>query len=80
MSFALSSLASIIEEQLEALGDDKLALVISRFSRFLSVQKCGRRAKGHTTSQNDLEICLASITGLVDPVNPEGLPVNLTCN
>ena len=34
MSFALSSLVSVIEEQLEALGDDKLALVISRFSRF----------------------------------------------
>jgi hypothetical protein len=34
MSFALSSLVSVIEEQLDALGDDELALVISRFSRF----------------------------------------------
>jgi hypothetical protein len=34
MSFALSSLVSITEEQLEALGDDELALIISRFSRF----------------------------------------------
>jgi hypothetical protein len=34
MSFALSFLVSISEEQLEALGDDELALVISRFSRF----------------------------------------------
>jgi hypothetical protein len=32
MSFALSSLVSITEEQLEALGDDELALIISRFS------------------------------------------------
>ena len=30
--FALSSLLSITEEQMEVLGDDKLALVISRFS------------------------------------------------
>jgi hypothetical protein len=34
MSFVMSSLVSITEEQLEALGDDELALVISRFSRF----------------------------------------------
>ena len=34
MSFALSSLVFVIEEQLEALGDDELALVISQFSRF----------------------------------------------
>ena len=34
MLFALSCLVSIIEEQLEALGDDELALVISQFSRF----------------------------------------------
>jgi hypothetical protein len=34
MSFAFSSLVSVIEEQLDALGDDELALVISRFSRF----------------------------------------------
>ena len=32
--FALSSLISVTEEQLEVLGDDELALVISRFSRF----------------------------------------------
>jgi len=32
--FALSSLASVSEEQLEVLGDDELALVINRFSRF----------------------------------------------
>jgi hypothetical protein len=34
MSFALSSLVSVTEEQMKALGDDELALVISRFSRF----------------------------------------------
>jgi hypothetical protein len=34
MSFALSSLVSVSEEQLETLGDDELALIISRFSRF----------------------------------------------
>jgi hypothetical protein len=34
MLFALSSLVYVIEKQLEALGDDELALVISRFSRF----------------------------------------------
>jgi hypothetical protein len=34
MSFVLSSLVSVTEEQLEALGDDELALIISRFSRF----------------------------------------------
>jgi hypothetical protein len=34
MSFVLSFLVSISEEQLEALGDDELALVISRFSWF----------------------------------------------
>jgi hypothetical protein len=34
LSFALSSLVSISEEQLEVLGDDELALIISRFSRF----------------------------------------------
>ena len=32
--FALSSLVSVTEEQLEVLGDDELALVISRFSWF----------------------------------------------
>jgi hypothetical protein len=34
LSFFLSSLVSVTEEQLEALGDDELALIISRFSRF----------------------------------------------
>jgi hypothetical protein len=34
ISFALSSLVSVMEEQLEALKDDELALVISRFSWF----------------------------------------------
>jgi hypothetical protein len=34
MSFALSFLVSVIEEQLEALGDDELALIINQFSRF----------------------------------------------
>jgi hypothetical protein len=36
MSFALSSLVSVTEEQLESLGDDELALIINRFSRFLN--------------------------------------------
>jgi hypothetical protein len=34
MSFALSSLVSVIEEQLEAFGDDELVLVINRFLWF----------------------------------------------
>jgi hypothetical protein len=34
VSFVLSSLVYVTEEQLESLGDDELALVISRFSRF----------------------------------------------
>jgi hypothetical protein len=34
VSFALSSLVSVIEEQMESLGDDELTLIISRFSRF----------------------------------------------
>jgi hypothetical protein len=34
ISFALSSLVSVIEEQMEALGVDKLALVINRFCGF----------------------------------------------
>jgi hypothetical protein len=34
MSFGLSSLVSVTKEQLEALGDDELTLVISWFSRF----------------------------------------------
>jgi hypothetical protein len=33
-SFALSSLVFVTEEQMEALGDNKLALVINRFSWF----------------------------------------------
>jgi hypothetical protein len=33
-SFALSSLVSVTEEQLEVLGDDELALIIGRFSWF----------------------------------------------
>ena len=32
ISFALSSLVSVTEEQMEALGDDELALVINQFS------------------------------------------------
>jgi hypothetical protein len=34
VSFALSSLVFVIEEQMESLGDDELALIISRFSQF----------------------------------------------
>jgi len=34
ISFALSSLVSVSEEQLETLGDDELALIINRFSWF----------------------------------------------
>ena len=34
MSFALSSLVSVTEEQMETLGDNELALVINRFSWF----------------------------------------------
>ena len=32
--FSLSSLVSVTDEQLEVLGDDELALIISKFSRF----------------------------------------------
>jgi hypothetical protein len=32
VSFALSSWVSVTEEQMESLGDDELALIISRFS------------------------------------------------
>ena len=46
MSFALSSLVSVIEEQLEALGDDELALVISRFSWFHNNRLNHRHAGG----------------------------------
>jgi hypothetical protein len=46
MSFALSSLVSVTEEQLESLGDDKLALIISRFSRFHNNRSNCRRGGG----------------------------------
>ena len=46
MSFALSSLVSVTEEQLEALGDDELALVISWFLRFHNNHLNHRRAGG----------------------------------
>jgi hypothetical protein len=46
MSFALFSLVSVTEEQLEALGDDKLALIISRFSRFHNNRLNRRRGGG----------------------------------
>ena len=46
MSFSLSSLVSITEEQLEALGDDELALIISRFSRFHNNRLNRRRGGG----------------------------------
>ena len=46
MSFALSCLVSVIEEQLEALGDDELALVISRLSRFHNNRLNRRRGGG----------------------------------
>ena len=42
--FALSSLLSITEEQMEVLGDDELALVISWFSRFHN--NCLNRYRG----------------------------------
>ena len=45
MSFALSSLVSVTKEQLEALGDDELVLIIGRFSWFhnnrLNRRRCG---------------------------------------
>src|SRR5579859_2466694 len=43
-SFALSSLVHVTEEQLECLGDDELALVIGRFSRFHN--NCLNRRRG----------------------------------
>jgi hypothetical protein len=46
MSFALSSLVSVTEEQLEALGDDELALIISRSSRFHNNRLNRRRGGG----------------------------------
>jgi hypothetical protein len=41
--FALSSLLSIIEEQVESLGDEELALVASRFTRFHKNRMTRRR-------------------------------------
>jgi hypothetical protein len=46
MSFVLSSLVYVTEEQLEALRDDELALVISRFSRFHNNRLNRRRGGG----------------------------------
>jgi hypothetical protein len=46
MSFALSSLVSIIEEQLETLGDDELVLIISQFSQFHNSRLNRRRGGG----------------------------------
>jgi hypothetical protein len=43
MSFALSSLVSVIEEELEALGDDELVLIISRFLQFYNSRLNRRR-------------------------------------
>ena len=45
-SFSLSCLMSVTEEQLESLGDDELALVISRFSRFHNNRLNRRRSGG----------------------------------
>jgi hypothetical protein len=44
--FALSSLVHVTEEQLECLGDDELALVIGRFSRFHNNRLNRRRGGG----------------------------------
>jgi hypothetical protein len=44
--FALSSLVHVTEEQLECLGDDDLALVISKFSRFHNNHLNRRRGGG----------------------------------
>jgi hypothetical protein len=46
MSFAPSSLVSVTEEQLEALGDDELVLVISLFSWFQNNRLNHRRGGG----------------------------------
>ena len=46
MLFALSSLVSVTEEQLEALGDDEPALIISQFSRFHNNRLNRRRGGG----------------------------------
>jgi hypothetical protein len=44
--FALSSLLSITEEQVESLGDEELALVASRFTRFHN--NCMSRRRGRS--------------------------------
>ena len=46
MSFAISSLVSVTEVQLEALGDDELALVISQFLWFHNNRLNHRRGGG----------------------------------
>jgi hypothetical protein len=46
VSFALSSLVSVTEEQMESLGDDELALIISRFSQFHNNRLNRRRGGG----------------------------------
>jgi hypothetical protein len=45
VSFALSSLVSVTEEQMESLGDDELALIIIWFSRFHN-NRLNRRCGG----------------------------------
>ena len=44
--FALSSLVSIIEEQVEALGDDELTLISSKFKRFYDNRRNWRKTDG----------------------------------
>jgi hypothetical protein len=47
--FSLSSLLTIIEEQVESLGDEELALVASRFTQFHNNrlnELCGRSKDG----------------------------------
>jgi hypothetical protein len=46
VSFALSSLVSVTEEQMESLGDDELALIISWFLRFHNNSLNHRRGGG----------------------------------
>jgi hypothetical protein len=49
--FALSSLMSVIEEQMETLDDDSLALVIAKFQKFYT--KCrGRDKEGRSICYN----------------------------
>jgi hypothetical protein len=43
--FALSSLLSITKEQVESLGDEELALVASRFTRFHNNRMSRRRGE-----------------------------------